>query len=63
MFAICRAPRREEHTIWTAVAPDEIFTVRTLDDEPAPDEHRLVRRIWPSGSESGSEAAVEALKP
>jgi hypothetical protein len=24
-----RDPRREDHTIWTAVAADEVFTVRT----------------------------------
>jgi hypothetical protein len=24
-----RDPRRNDHTIWTAVAPDEVFTVRT----------------------------------
>jgi hypothetical protein len=23
------ATRREDHTIWTAVAPDAVFTVRT----------------------------------
>jgi len=24
-----RDPRHENHAIWTAVAPDEVFTVRT----------------------------------
>jgi hypothetical protein len=24
-----REPRREEYTIWTAVAPEAVFTVRT----------------------------------
>jgi hypothetical protein len=24
-----REPRRQEYTIWTAVAPDAVFTVRT----------------------------------
>ena len=35
-----RAPRREDHTIWTAVAANEVFTVRTYtttrDYEPSP---------------------------
>ena len=35
-----RDPRREDHTIWTAVAADEVFTVRTYattrDYEPSP---------------------------
>jgi len=29
MCSIFRDPRRNDHTIWTAVAPDEVFTVRT----------------------------------
>jgi hypothetical protein len=33
-------PAREDHTTWTAVAPDEVFTVRTYatarDYEPRP---------------------------
>ena len=28
MCSIFRDPRRNDHTIWTAVAPDEVFTVR-----------------------------------
>jgi len=24
-----REPRREEYTIWTAIAPEAVFTVRT----------------------------------
>lgn len=27
--SISRDPRRDEYTIWTAVAPDAVFTVRT----------------------------------
>jgi hypothetical protein len=27
--SIVRGPRIEEYTIWTSVAPDEVFTVRT----------------------------------
>ncbi len=30
--SIVRAPRRIEYTIWTAVAPDAVFTVRTYGD-------------------------------
>ena len=37
---ISRDPRREEHTIWTAVAPGDVPTVRTYGDtrphDPAP---------------------------
>jgi hypothetical protein len=33
-----REPRREEYTIWTAIAPEAVFPVRTYatrrDDEP-----------------------------
>jgi hypothetical protein len=29
MCSIFRAPRRFENTIWTAVTPEEVFTVRT----------------------------------
>jgi hypothetical protein len=29
MCSMFRDPRRKDHTIWTAVAPDEVFTVRT----------------------------------
>jgi hypothetical protein len=29
MCSISRDPRREDHTIWTAAAPDAVFTVRT----------------------------------
>jgi hypothetical protein len=35
-----RDPRFEDHTTWTAVAPDEVFTVRTYattrEYEPQP---------------------------
>jgi hypothetical protein len=40
MCSMFRDPRREDHTTWTAVAPDEVFTVRTYtttgDYEPWP---------------------------
>jgi hypothetical protein len=29
MCSMFRDPRRKDHTIWTAVAPEEVFTVRT----------------------------------
>ena len=29
MCSISREPRRDEYTIWTAVAPEAVFTVRT----------------------------------
>jgi len=29
MCSMFRDPRRKDHTIWTAVALDEVFTVRT----------------------------------
>jgi hypothetical protein len=30
-----RDPRRDDHTTWTAVAPDPVFTVRTYSTRPA----------------------------
>ena len=32
--SIARQPRRNEYTIWTAVAPGNVFTVRTYADTP-----------------------------
>jgi len=29
MCSMFRDPRREDHTTWTAIAPDAVFTVRT----------------------------------
>jgi hypothetical protein len=34
MCSISRDPRREDHTICTAVAPDAVFTVRTYGTGP-----------------------------
>ena len=31
-WSISREPRREEYTICTAVAPEDVFTVRTYGD-------------------------------
>ena len=35
MCSMRREPRRDDHTIWTAVAPDFVFTVRTYGTGPA----------------------------
>jgi hypothetical protein len=42
-----REPRREDHTICTAIAPELVFTVRTYATT-APYEPRLVRTFWPA---------------
>ena len=34
MYSISREPRREDHTICTAIAPDVVFTVRTYSTGP-----------------------------
>ena len=48
MCSTLRDPRREDHTIWTAVAPDAVFTVRTYatrrDYEPRRSAIPLVRK-------------------
>jgi len=58
MRSIFRDPRRKDHTIWTTVAPDEVFTVRTYGDGDLSDardhvHHRFraqqVRRQEPAG--------------
>jgi hypothetical protein len=44
--SICRDPRREDHTTWTAVAPEVVRTVRTYTTA-AGYGHRLVRKFSP----------------
>jgi hypothetical protein len=40
-----RAPRREQYTICTAVAPDVVLTVRTYGDNSPPYDPELVHRF------------------
>jgi hypothetical protein len=70
-----RDPRREDHTIWTAVAPDEVFTVRTYatsrDYEPRPsaqiwslqptNQQVTALRLSRSGSRDKSQARQHAM--
>jgi len=42
MTTIRRDPAAEDHTIWTAVAPDLVFTVRTNAITPPQTAHPLV---------------------
>ena len=55
-----RDPRREDHTIWTATAPDAVFTVRTYatrrDYEP-----RLSAQIRATHSQQTSRS--QRLRP
>ena len=56
MCSIFRDPRRKDHTIWTAVAPDEVFTVRTYATrrgyEPRPSAQ--IRRPTPANLQANA---------
>jgi hypothetical protein len=49
-----RDPRRDECTIWAAVAPEEVLTVRTYGDTPDSLKPRLVRRSRPTQKQTPS---------
>src|ERR1039457_4306742 len=73
MCSISRDPRREDHTTWTATAPDAVFTVRTYatrrDYEPRfsaqirpqPAANLQLTPLRPSGLRSGDKTQVHEL--
>ena len=75
MYSISRDPRREDHTIWTAVAPDEVLTLRTYattrDYEPRPSAqvcrlqpaNQQVTALRSSRSRSSDRSQVRGLVP